>query len=452
MTLDLLVRGGRCVFPGGVRAADLGVAGGRIAVVAEPGRLDGAATVLDAGGLLVLPGAVDAHVHVRDPGQTDREDYASATRAAAAGGVTTIVSQPNTVPAPTDAAGFAAVVAAARASRVDHAICAGVRGAAPDAAAARAVAEAGAVAFEVLDEAGIPDADGWRAAFAAIAPTGRPLAGLFIDRARLRQDLARLRARTDTSWRDWSRVVSGEAEAAGLSRAVGLARTTGVSLIARQVTTPAGLGVLRRARAERGGPPPWVEVNVHHLVLTDADLDRLGPYAQMLPPLRPATDVAALWEAVRDGTVDFISSDHAPHTRRQKEEGRADPWTAPTGIPGVETMLGLLLDAALAGQLDLPRLVELVSAAPSRIHRLAPRKGALAVGADADLVLVDPAAGWVVDARRLHSRCGWSAFEGRRGRGVVAAALVRGQVVARQGQPVDAPIGRLMTPEPSGGG
>jgi dihydroorotase (multifunctional complex type) len=444
--LDLLVRHGRCLLPEGLRAADIGVADGRIVVIAEPGRLGDAAALVDATDQLVLAGVVDAHVHVRDPGQTHKEDYAHATRGAAAGGVTTIISQPNTVPPVTDVAGFEAVIEAARQSRVDHAICAGVTADAPDAMAVSALARAGAVGFEVLGDTAALDGSGWLRLFDSVAPTGLPLAYLAVDRAVMQRHLAEARGIPGASWRHFSRVVSGEAEALGYERGARLARLCGVPLIVRQVTTAAGLDVLREAKRASPGARLWVEVNAHHLFLTDEDLERLGPFAQMVPPPRPASELEALWRGVRDGTVDFISTDHAPHTREEKERGRADLWTAPTGVPGVEHLLPLLLDAALGGRLTLGRLTELVSAAPSRIHGLAPRKGGLITGGDADLVIVDPGAWWTIEAGRVSSRCGWSPFEGRRGRGRVTATFVRGRLVAQDGKPLDEPHGQLLRP------
>jgi dihydroorotase len=166
----------------------------------------------------------------------------------------------------------------------------------------------------------------------------------------------------------------------------------------------------------------------------------------MLPPLRDERDITALWQGVRDGTVDFISSDHAPHTREEKEAGREDPLTAPSGIPGVETMVRLLLDAALSGRISLERLSEVIARVPARVHRLR-AKGNIAEGSDADIVLVDPDAEWIVTPDRLFSRCGWSAFEGWRGRGVPRMTLLRGVVIASDGIPLDQPLGRMLRPE-----
>jgi dihydroorotase (multifunctional complex type) len=449
MTPDLLVQNGRCMLVGRMQDVDIAIDGGRIIAIVEPGQLSGARDVIDAAGLIVLPGAIDAHVHVRDPGQTHKEDYAHATRAAAVAGVTTIISQPNTNPPTTDGIGLAALVEATRESRVDHAFCAGIEVANPDNEGARDVVTGGAVAFEALGDSGALDGQGWLGLFGAVAPLGVPLALFATDRGVMRHNIASARARTSsaTNWRDFAKAVSGEAEAIGFHRAAGLSRVCGTPLIVRQVTTDAGLEAIRQEKDRAGNVPLWAEVNVHHLFLNDDDLDRVGPYAQMLPPPRLESELPALWDSLCDGTIDFISTDHAPHTREEKEAGRSDLWTVPTGIPGLDSFMCLLLDAVFSGRLSLSRMVELVSENPARIHRLAPAKGRIAVGADADLMLVDSKATWTIEENRIFSRCGWSAFEGRSGRGVPVLTMVRGQVVARGGQPLDGLVGRLIRPQ-----
>jgi dihydroorotase (multifunctional complex type) len=443
--MELLIRGGRCVLPERICEADLAIDGGQIVAIGSSEGL-AADEVLDASGLLVLPGAIDAHVHVREPGQTQKEDYAHAGRAAAVGGVTTIISQPNTNPAVTTAERFEAVVKAARACLVDHAICAGVLGRRTEHGYVAELAAAGAVGFEVLDDTAEMCGNEWLRLFEAVAETGLPLSFLAAERSVMRRNLARARANPGASWRNFSAVVSGEAEAIGYQHAVGLARLCGTPLIIRQVTTAAGLAELRRLKQQPASSPLWVEVNVHHLFLSDDDLERLGPYAQMVPPPRPQSDVDALWEGLHDGTVDFISTDHAPHTADEKEAGRADLWTAPTGIPGLDTFLPLLLDAALRGRLSLERLAVLIAEAPARMHRLGSAKGTISVGSDADLVLVDPRVEWTVEPSRLFTKCGWSAFEGRELSGRPVLTLLRGQVVARGGQAVECSSGRLVRP------
>jgi dihydroorotase (multifunctional complex type) len=447
MAPDLLVKNGRCVLSGQVQDADIAIADGRIIEIAESGQLGEAGEVIDAAGMIVLPGVIDAHVHVRDPGQTHKEDYAHATRAAAVGGVTTIISQPNTDPPTTDAAGLTALIEAARESRVDHAFCAGISAEDPDKEGARDVVAGGAVAFEVLGDSGALDGEGWLRLFDAVAPLGTPLAMFATDCDVMRHNIARARLRPAATWRDFTAVVSAEAETIGFHRAAGLSRVCGTPLIVRQVTTGAGLDAIRQEKERAGTVPLWAEVNAHHLFLTDDDLERVGPYAQMLPPPRLRAELPALWDALSDGTVDFISTDHAPHSREEKEAGRADMWAGPTGIPGLDNFLCPLLDAVFSGRLALTRLVELVSENPARIHGLAPAKGAIAVGADADLVLVDPEAEWTIGEDQIFSRCGWSAFQGWSGRGVPVVTMLRGQVVARGGRPLDGLVGRLIRPQ-----
>jgi dihydroorotase len=445
---DLVVRGGRCLLPGGFADVDLVIAEGRIERVAPsaPDAAERYARVVDAAGLIVLPGFIDAHVHTRDPGQRHKEDYKHATRAAAAAGVTAIITQPNTEPPVTDGRGWVAALEAAKASRIDYAVFGGIAATEPDARSVAELARAGAAGFELLGDTASLDEAGWRRLFEAAAPAGLPVSLLAADRASMNRNTAAARAAGGDPWCAMGRIVDAQAEIAGYRRVVELSRRCGVPLIVRQVTTQEGLEFLRSVKREAAGVPLWVEVNVHHLFLSGQDRERLGPFGHMLPPLRDERDIEALWDGVRDGTVDFISSDHAPHTREEKERGRRDPWAAPPGIPGVDTMVPLLLDAALTGRVSVERMSDLASRAPARMHRLA-GKGEIVEGKDADLVLVDPDARWSVTPPSILTRCGWSAFEGWSGRGVPRMTMLRGVAVARDGIPLDEPVGEMLRPK-----
>jgi dihydroorotase-like cyclic amidohydrolase len=191
------------------------------------------------------------------------------------------------------------------------------------------------------------------------------------------------------------------------------------------------------------------EVNPHHLFLTAVELERQGPYARVHPPLRSEADLAALWDGLHDGTLDLIATDHAPHARPEKDAGQHDVWQAPPGLPGLETWLPLLLDAASAGRLTLPRLAEWCAERPAQRFGLAGRKGALRVGADADFVLVDPSAERRLSHEGLHTRAAYTPFHGRRVRGAIQATYVRGQPVVRDGRVLRSASGVFLRPEGS---
>ena len=200
-----------------------------------------------------------------------------------------------------------------------------------------------------------------------------------------------------------------------------------------------GIRAVRRAQAD--GIRLSAETCPHYLAFTDADFQRIGGMMKVYPPIRTATDAAALWEAVQDGTITSIGSDHAPHTVEEKSLGLA---SAPAGISGVQTLGAVLIDAMLEGKLARERLAWLVSEGTARLYGLYPRKGALAPGSDADFTIVDPAGSTLVDAERLYSKQRYSPWQGQRLRGAVKATVLRGSVIARDGVPVGQPRGRLI--------
>jgi dihydroorotase len=448
MALDLVIARGTLVTGEGTRAADLGIAGGRIAEIAAPGTLD-ARDRLDAADLLVLPAAIDMHVHFREPGFERKEDFWHGTRAAAAGGVTLVADMPNTHPPVTDAERLAAKTERLAGNAwVDVAFWAGGTRTSEFAAMKRA----GAIGLKVYmtrprraddpysQELSMPDDGTFRAVLVESARLGWPVAVHVCDPEQEDAERSRLRAVADDDARLVCRAMRGPGVVDALRRVLDLAAETGARVhVAHLSLGPAEvLDVISEARRNGSSvtcelPPP---------ALSEDELGRLGTHGT--PFAFPGDDRERFWTAIADGTVDCVATDHAPHTREDKRIDAPSVWSAPTGYPAVETSLPLMLDAALNGRLSLERLVEVMATEPARILGLA-YKGALRLGNDADVVIADPAGTTEIDEARLHSKAGWSPFHGRRLTGRLVATILRGAVVARDGEIVaDRPAGRAV--------
>jgi allantoinase len=427
--LDLVVRG-RLALPGREPApGQVGVADGRIAELAGPAPPLGAARELDCGDALVLPGVVDVHVHTSSAAD---EGIAACTRAAAAGGVTTVVDMPyDHHRMVVDPAAFAAKAGEVeREALVDVALWATVPPQGPLDHVADLV-EAGACAFKLstFDTdprrfPRVPD-DQLLAAFHAIAQAGG-LAGVHSENDEIvRAGIARLRlaGRRDAPAHAESRPAVAETEA--IARCLELARATGVRLHLCHVTVDRGVELARRAWDD--GVDVSVETCPHYLLLDDGELARRGGEAKINPPLRPRAEVGALWRRLAVGEIDLVSSDHVgwPAARKRGD----DVFELASGAPGVELMLPLMHDAVAERDLPLAHLGRLLCEGPARRFGLWPRKGGLVLGADADLVVLDPEQEWVVDPLALTSPAGWSPYAGRRLRGRVQRTLARGREV-----------------------
>ena len=415
---------------------------------------------VDARGLLVLPGGVDAHVHSRDPGFPEKEDWTSLTAAAAAGGVTTVVDMPNTVPA-VDGASALLEKAERAASRavVDFALW-GLCRSSTSPAEALDLLEAGAVGLKAYLGYSLRLAD------RHVLYTTESGAGLepppdYGTVARLAPDLARrgaplaVHAEDPGVLRAFARPVRGYADLLAsrpaLAEAVAVAALGTVSqrtgLTVRVVHLSSALGVAAARQANLAGARLALETCPQYLWLTEADHELLGPVLKMFPPVRTAADRAALREALRKGEIQTVATDHAPHADAEKL-GRGLEEALP-GSPGVQTLYPSCLE--LARQLgDVGLAVGWVSQGPAVALGLHPRKGAIEPGADADLLLVDPAADTVVTAAGMHSRQRHCALEGQRFGIAVRAVYARGELVARDGRPVARPgRGRLVKPAPA---
>ena len=434
MRYDLIVRNGTCVLPWGEARTDLGITGGLIATL-QAGAADEAAEVLDAAGLHVLPGLIDAHVHLRDPGDAAVESIPAGTRAAALGGIATVFDMPNTAPAVTDAAtlrwkreyaamvshtDFAFYVGATRANTADlgeHEVTAGV-------CAVKLFAGSSTGDLMIEDDAGIE----------AVMRSGRRRIAFHSEdeyRLQARRPMFAVGMPYDTHriWRD------EECAFLGTRRIVRMARETGRPAHILHVSTAEELDYLARCR-----DVATVEVLVNHLTQVAPDCyEALGGLAVMNPPIRDRRHHEASWAAVRNGLVDVVGSDHAPHPLAAKKR----PWPlCPAGLPGVQTIVPLMLDHVNAGRLSLPRLVDLMAAGPARVYGLV-GKGRIAAGFDADLTLVDMRARRTITNDWIASPCGWTPFDGIEVTGWPIATLVRGMTVMRDGAVVGPPRGQL---------
>jgi len=444
MSFDLIVRGGS-VLGGGVR--DVGVVDGAVLAV-EPDLAGGAAVEIDAAGLLVLPGAVDAHVHLNDPGRADWEGFATGSAALAAGGTTTAIDMPlNAIPPTLDGASFAAKVAAARGvTRVDVALWGGLVPGDPD--RLDELADAGVVGFKAfMSASGVAEFEAaddltLLEGMARAAALGLPVAVHAESDAITGRLAARAMAAGRTGVRDYldSRPVVAEVEA--IERAILFAQETGCALHVVHVSS--GRGVARVAEARARGVDVTCETCPHYLVLDAADAERLGAAAKCAPPLRPGAVVEELWRHLLAGDVDLVATDHSPSPAALKAAGE-DHFAAWGGIPGAQTLLALVYDSGVVSRgLDVARLARLTAGAPAARLGLAPAKGALEIGADADLVLLDPAQEWTIARDDLLDRHRLSPFAGRTLRGRVVRTILRGQTIAAEGEVVGEPLGRVL--------
>ncbi len=434
-TYDLIVRGGECVLPEGVVRADIGVRAGRIATLGDLGRAS-AGEVIEVKGLTVLPGVIDTQVHFREPGNEHKEDLETGARAAVLGGVTAVFEMPNTDPPTTTAAALEDKLTRARGRMwCDHAFYVG---ASPDNATKLGELERlpGCSGVKVFMGSStgtllVPD----DATLDAVMRSGRRRVSVHSeDEPRLRERKAIAEKSGDVhdhpNWRD------EETALRATTRLLQAARTFGRKVHVLHTTTAEEMQLLGRNRDIAS-----VEVTPQHLTLVAPDCyDRLGTLAQMNPPIRGERHRAALWQGVASGTVDVVGSDHAPHTREEKAKRYP---ASPSGMPGVQTLLPVLLDHVAAGRLDLRRLVELTSTGAARLWGLQ-GKGALAVGRDADLSLVDRKARRTITNQWIASRCGWTPFDGMTVTGWPKATVIRGIVVMQddevRGQPVGQPL------------
>ena len=422
-TYDLIIRGGTVVNHDGTGQRDIAISAGRIAAIGDL-KSAKAAETLDAKGLHVLPGVIDSQVHFREPGLDHKEDLATGSRAAVMGGVTAVFEMPNTKPLTITAETLADKVRRARGRmHCDFAFyVGGTRETVDDIPSLeRLESSAGIKVFMgastgdllVEDEASLER---------IIAKISRRAAFHSEDEARLRARANVRRHGDPRSHPEWRDV---EAAMIATTRLVGLAEKHRKRVHGLHISTADEIAYLRDHKAYAS-----VEVTPNHLTLVAPDCyERLGTYAQMNPPVRDAQHQAGIWAGIADGTVDVLGSDHAPHTREEKDHPYPESHS---GMTGVQTLVPIMLDHVNAGRLSLARFVDLTSAGPQRLFGII-NKGRIATGYDADLTIVDMGRTETITNGWIQSKCGWTPFDGQKVKGWPVGTFVRGRRVMWQG-------------------
>ena len=436
MHFDLLIRDGTCVLPWGEAVTTIGVTDGRIATL-QAGAGDTADTVVDAAHLHVLPGLIDPHVHLRDPGDASVESIPTGTRAAVLGGLATVFDMPNTSPAIVDAASIAWKQAYVPGkSWCDFGLYVGATKQNADGLGGLETLDgvcaikvfAGSTTGDLLVE---DDATIER----VLRSGSRRVAFHSEDEYRLQDRRPMFHSgmpyATHMEWRD------AECAALGTQRIVALAHKTGRPCHIVHVSTEEEFAYLPQHR-----DIATAEVLLNHLTQIGPECyERLGGYAVMNPPIRSQRHYDAAWRAVREGVVDTVGSDHAPHARAAKE--RPWPETA-AGLTGVQTLVPIMLDHVNAGRLSLGRMVDLMAAGPARVYG-ALNKGRISVGYDADFSIVDMKRQRRISNDWIVTPAGWTPFDGMEVTGWPQSVIVRGHVVMRDDAVVGEPTGKLVS-------
>lgn len=444
--LDLILKNAKVYLEDRfVEGVSVGVQAGQIAAIAAPECMPEGAQTLDLTGEYLIPGTIDTHMHVRDPGHTERGTFYTETMAAAAGGVTTILEQPISVPPQHNVEILERRIARAEAQCVVDFAFYGAAGGEYLEDIAQLAADGRIVAYKTFLHAppegreqefqGLTMADDAQlyAGMQELAKTGLFCAFHAENNDMISANIKRLRAegRVSPEYHCVSRPTV--AEVTSVERILNFVRETGARVEIAHVSCPEVMELLRQAKKD--GLPVYVETCPHYLFLTEEDMVKFGPYAKCNPPVRSRAQAEKLWDYVNDGTVDYMGSDHSPFLVEEKTRGLKDIFAAAAGFPGADLRLPLMLDAVAEGRTTLEKVVELLSVNPARCFGLYPTKGTIQVGADADFTLFRMDRHTVVDKARNYSHARDIAipYDGRELKCAVTGTIVRGRAVMRDG-------------------
>ena len=431
ITADLVIHGGQIVSPETIISASIAIKGGEILAIGAEDAMPLAHDYLDATGLHILPGAIDVHVHFRDPGYPQKEDFASGTAAAAFGGVTTVFDMPNTIPTIADKATLAEKHAIASAkAHVDYGLY-GVLGE-ESLDHVHDLIEGGIIGFKLymgntFGKIATPSTGAMLELMEIVARTGKRISlHAETNSVMVRREL-RLRAAGKTAPLDHLKSRPAVVATEAVERAATLAEWTGARIHILHISSAAELRPLAKAKAR--GVDITGETCPQYLMLSTEDYARCGGVIRVNPPVREPENQEPIWRALQTGVIDNIATDHAPHSIEEKT--RPDIWTVDCGFPGVETQMPLMLTACLQGRGSVCDYVRWSAFNPAKIWGLAPRKGSLTVGSDADIAIVDLNRPWTIDDAQTQSTAKISPWHGMKATALPIHTLVRGRFVMK---------------------
>jgi dihydroorotase len=439
--VDLVLAGGKVMLPDGLTDASVGVANGEIVFISGQQWIPDAKEVVDVSGKIVFPGIVDTHVHFRDPGLTYKEDFITGTKAAALGGITTVVDMPNNKPVINTVDAFVAKRDDVRKKAiVDYALYAGATNL-PEIPGMLAAGAIGVKIFMVTDpKSGYPHDpalftgdDGMlydtlkvakrEGTYCAVHPTNQEI---FAHESKKKWDAGK------TTPDDFVEAYFGEncvSDHTAIATLIEMARASNSRVHVLHLRSEAGVLQLKRAKAD--GIAITMEINPKYVLHTADDMKRMGPLCT--PYGLPDSVRMNLMGSIEDGTVDVLGSDHAPHSREELEPGWKDAWKIPFGNPQLDHFVSALLTYVDAGTLSLRTLARTLAENPAKLVGLYPRKGAIRIGSDADFAVLDLAARGTFDDKNLGTKVQWSPYSGRAYVGRPVMTIVRGQIVMRDG-------------------
>lgn len=441
---ETLIRGATVVNAEGLSRSDVGIAAGEVVALIAPGETAQAGTVIDASGCFLLPGLVDAHAHLRDPGLTHKEDFSSGTHAAALGGVTTVLDMPTDEPWTATPGQLADKMALAEGRiHVDVGLQAVVS---HDPSLIPGLIDLAPVSFELFT-ADVPDdflfgtLDEVAEALKAFADADTLIGISPGDQSILAGSTARDRSGTIAAFLDSRPPL---AEANGIARALVAAASAGARIHVRQINSELGIETWSRLR---GIADASVETTPQNLFFTAQDYETQGANLKASPPLRSRQDVDALRAALSAGLIDIVATDHAPHAPAEKAAAHAAFADIPGGMPGLQTLLPAMLKLVDDGLIILPDLVRMCASNPAERFGLGRRKGRIAAGYDADLLILDPRlSGTIANADQV-SRAGYTPFDGWTVKARLTSVFLRGREIVREGKLIGTALGTIVTRE-----